>query len=70
MDKENLTWRSFADSGPINAKWNAGTPTYYIIDPKGVIRYKWSGGASEKTIDAALEKLIKEAEGNAKKVPK
>jgi hypothetical protein len=27
-----------------------------------VIRYKWVGGPSEKAIDAALEKLMKEAE--------
>ena len=60
-----MNWRSFADQGAINAKWNADSPTYYVIDPKGVIRYKWTGGPGEKTIDAALEKLIKEAEGNA-----
>ena len=23
MDKEKLNWRSFADQGAINAKWNA-----------------------------------------------
>ena len=70
MEKETLNWRSFADQGAINAKWDAGSPTYYVIDPKGVIRYKWTGGPGEKTIDAALEKLIQEAEGDAKKVPK
>jgi len=69
MDKEKLTWRSFADPGalgrgPIVAKWNSpATPTLYIIDPIGVIRYKWVGGPGEKAIDAALDKLIKEAEG-------
>ena len=62
-DKENLTWRSFSDPGPINAKWNATTPTYYVIDPKGVIRFKWSGSPGEKAIDTALLELIKEAEG-------
>jgi len=70
MEKEKMNWRSFADQGAINAKWNAGSPTYYVIDPKGVIRYKWAGGTGEKAIDAALEKLISEAEENAKKTPK
>ena len=70
MEKENLNWRSFADQGAINAKWNAGTPTYYVIDPKGVIRYKWAGSPGEKAIDAALQKLIQEAERNGKNPPK
>ena len=72
MDKEKLTWRSFADpgaagQGTIAAKWNLpGTPTLYVIDHKGVIRYKWAGNPGEKVIDAALEKVIKEAERNGK----
>jgi len=66
MDKEKLNWRSFTDGGAINAKWNASTPTYYVIDRKGVIRYKWVGNPGEKAIDAALEKLIQETERDAK----
>jgi hypothetical protein len=70
MDKEKLNWRSLSSRG-IAAKWSArGTPTYYVIDPKGVIRYKWSGYPGAKAIDAALEKVIKEAEGNAKNAPR
>ena len=67
VKKEKLTWRSFADGGnagqgAIAARWNlTNTPTLYVLDPKGVIRYKWVGGPSEKAIDAALDKLIKEA---------
>lgn len=61
--KENLNWRSFADDGTISLKWNPrGTPSYYIIDHKGVIRDKWVGYPGVKAIDTALEKLIKEAE--------
>ena len=66
MDKEKLTWRSFADLGPfgqgaIASKWNLfSTPTYYVIDHKGLIRYKWAGSPGAKVIDAALEKLIQE----------
>jgi hypothetical protein len=70
MDKEKLSWRSFVDRGAIAEKWKpAGTPTFYLIDPKGVIRYKWAGAPGEEAIDAALEKLIQEAERDAKKSP-
>jgi peroxiredoxin len=68
VKKENLTWRSFADpgdagQGPIADRWNlTNTPTLYVLDPRGVIRYKWVGGPGEKAIDAALDKLIKETE--------
>jgi hypothetical protein len=57
--------------GAIAEKWKpAGTPTFYIIDPKGVMRYKWAGAPGKKAIDTALERLIKEAEGSGKRVPK
>ena len=70
MEKEKLNWRSIS-SRPVAVKWSArGTPTYYVIDSKGLIRYKWSGYPGAKAIDAALEKVIKEAEGNAKKTPR
>jgi len=70
MDKEKLSWRSFVDRGAIAEKWKPpGTPTFYIIDPKGVIRHKWAGAPGEKAIAAALEKLIQEAETDAKKLP-
>jgi hypothetical protein len=72
MDKEKLPWRSFVDlgnagTGAIATKWNqSATPTFYVIDHKGVIRHKWTGPPGEKVMDAALEKLIKEAERDAK----
>ena len=63
MDKEKLNWRSFTDRGGIYPKWAArGTPTYYVIDHKGVIRHKWIGYPGAKALDDALENLIKEAE--------
>lgn len=68
MEKEKLNWRSFADRRVISAKWSArGTPTYYVIDHKGVIQRKWIGYPGAKAIDSALEKLIKVAEENAQK---
>jgi hypothetical protein len=63
MTKEQINWRSFDDSGAINAQWNSPyTPAYYLMDHKGIIRGKWAGKPSEKSIDAVLEKLIQEAE--------
>src|SRR5262249_61383241 len=49
MVKENLNWRSFVDKGDIAEKWKpAGTPAFYIIDHKGVIRYRWAGAPGAK----------------------
>ena len=65
--KENMNWRSTADRGNIAPKWNSpGTPVYYILDPAGVIRYKWVGYPGQRALDAALEKLINQAERHAK----
>jgi len=72
VEKEKLTWRSFVDAGnagagPIAKKWNlSATPTLYAIDHTGVIRYKWARAPGEKVIDAALDTLIKAAEGDGK----
>jgi hypothetical protein len=70
MEKEKLNWRSIADHGPISAKWaSRGTPTYYLIDAAGTIRYKWIGNPGAKTMDAAVEKLIDEASEKKAKGP-
>ena len=69
MDQEKLNWRSFTHQEAINAQWNPSTPSYYILDPKGVIRHKWVGAPGEKAIDMALEKLINEVEVNKKESP-
>ena len=69
METNKLTWRSFVDAGnagagPIATKWNlTSTPTLYVIDHKGVIRYKWGGAPGERLVDAALDKLIKAVPG-------
>jgi nitrogen regulatory protein PII-like uncharacterized protein len=75
--KEKLLWRSFVDPrgdqpegfpGRISNQWNLeGTPTFYLIDHKGVIRYKWLGDPGERVIDEAIEKLVKEAEQAGKR---
>ncbi len=80
MDKEKMTWRSFVDEGAIVGQWNLpGTPTFYVLDHKGIIRYKWVGSPADyklgglpdaKTIDAALKKLIGEVPRDSKSRPK
>ena len=75
MGKEKLPWRSFVDvgnagAGPIATKWNlSATPTFYVIDHRGVIRFKWAGPPGEKVLDAALDGLIKAAEGKGGNPP-
>lgn len=63
MSQHKINWRTFDDAGEINRQWNSlATPAFYIIDHKGTIRRKWIGKPGEKSIDAALEKLIHESE--------
>ena len=75
MTKEKITWRSFVDSGnagagPIATQWNlSATPTFYLIDHTGVIRYKWAGAPGEHVMDAALDKLINESETPGVSIP-
>ena len=69
MTKEKMNWRSFVQHDAVNAQWNPSTPSYYVLDTQGVIRYKWVGAPGEKAIDTALEKLLDEAEVNGKKSP-
>ncbi len=60
LKRDNITWRSFWDggttSGPIASRWNVrGWPTIYVLDQKGVIRYKnVRGEAMDKAVDALL----------------
>jgi hypothetical protein len=64
MEKEQITWRSWWDkttSGPIAKAWNVqGWPTIYVLDAKGVIRYKNVRGAA---MDKAVDTLLGELEG-------
>ena len=67
MEREKLPWRSFADNGDIVRRWNlAGTPTIYLIDHAGVIRFKWVGAPRPNRLEEALSELVLEAERAAK----
>ena len=74
MDKERLNFRSFTDTaageglGVIGSSWNLfGTPTVFVLDHKGVIRYRQLGIPDKTAIDGVLRKLIREAEASDKK---
>ncbi len=73
LKDENISWRSFTNGpkgtgGPISSDWMVrGWPTLYVIDHKGVIRHKYLGSPGDKVLDTAIEKLVEEAEKEAKK---
>jgi spermidine/putrescine-binding protein len=70
LEKEQITWRSFwngekGTGGPISEAWNVhGWPTLYLIDHKGVVRYK--NVRNPEAMEKAIDKLLEEAEKDAK----
>jgi hypothetical protein len=61
-EKQRITWRSFFDGrdGPISKRYNIKSmPTIYVLDAKGVIRYK---GLRGPALDRAVDELLKEME--------
>ena len=62
---EKITWRSFwngpkGPEGPISKAWNVrGWPTIYLLDAKGVIRYK---NVRDKQMEKAVDELLAELE--------
>ena len=63
-DKE-LNWRSFwngpeGTQGPISTEWGVRSwPTLYVLDEKGVIRFKPRAGEG-KDLDNAIQELLAE----------
>ena len=60
---EHITWRSFwnggSTEGGIAGQWNVNSwPTIYVMDAKGVIRFKNVRG---EELEKALETLLAEA---------
>lgn len=66
-----INYRSFFDGeGKIVGTWRIKAfPTMLLIDHKGVLRQKFVGGGpmTMKALDEAIEKLVAEAEADAKK---
>ena len=64
LKRENITWRSFWDGGttggPIANQYGVHSwPTIYVLDAKGVIRFKNVRG---EAMDQAVDTLLKEME--------
>ena len=58
--REKITWRSIRDgeAGPIATAWNVHSwPTIYVLDSKGVIRYR---NFCDTALDTAVDTLLKE----------
>jgi hypothetical protein len=70
--REGLAWRSWWDggsmTGPIAEKWNITQwSVFYLLDAKGVIRYKADRSTSDETLDKWIDELVAEAESKPKK---
>jgi len=62
---ESITWRSFFDGGgtdgPISTQWNVRAwPTIFVLDAKGVIRFK---GLRGEALEDAVRELLAEMDG-------
>jgi hypothetical protein len=61
LKEQGIKWRHFVDGdtrGPIATKWNvSGWPTIYILDKKGVIRYR---DLRDEQMENAVNTLLKE----------
>lgn len=61
LESNDITWRQAVDGsteGPLATKWNVnGWPTIYVLDAKGVIRFK---NVRDKEMEDAVMKLLAE----------
>jgi hypothetical protein len=68
IKEQGLTWRHAADGstkGPIATRWNVSRwPTIYILDQKGVIRFRDLRG---KELEDAVVQLLNEMEPTEQK---
>ncbi len=65
IEREKITWSSWWDggnsSGPIAAKWNVTAwPTTYILDHKGVIRFRYFSRTSEEQLEEVISQLVRD----------
>jgi hypothetical protein len=63
LKDQGITWRNAIDGsteGPWASKWNvSGWPTIYVLDSKGVIRYR---DVRDEQMEEAVLKLLGEIE--------
>jgi thiol-disulfide isomerase/thioredoxin len=68
--KHRLNWRSWWDrDNAIQRRWGVeGLPTLFVIDHKGVVRYRFEGAGPtiEEDLEAAIKDLLRKASGKEK----
>lgn len=67
VEKERMTWRSFwskeGPDGPIPTAWNIhGWPTVFILDPHGVIQFRFTGYSptTESLLDRQVNRVLEQ----------
>jgi hypothetical protein len=67
LTEHGISWRQAIDGstdGPLATRWNvSGWPTIYILDHKGVIRYR---DLRDQEMEDAVMKLLAELEAETK----
>jgi hypothetical protein len=59
----NINWRYWIDTpeNPIGARWEVrGYPTVFLIDQKGIVRYRHEGAPSGEELDSQIDRLLAE----------
>jgi hypothetical protein len=68
LNENGITWRNAIDvstSGVLARRWNVrGWPTIYILDAKGVIRYR---GLRDQEMEDAVVRLLDEVSTGAQR---
>jgi hypothetical protein len=69
LRKHGITWRSWWDGGtrgPIARSWGVRSwPTVYVLDHRGVIRYRGlRGGRLDDAVDRLVREVRREAEAD------
>jgi thiol-disulfide isomerase/thioredoxin len=60
----NINWRYWIDTpeNPIVSRWEVrGYPTVFLIDQKGIVRYRHEGAPSGEELDAQIDRLLAES---------
>src|SRR5271165_4454504 len=73
LKTEKISWRSFRNESQgankaISTQWNVSAwPTLFLIDHRGIIRYRCEGCPEEKELDEAIGRLVSLAEKEVNK---
>jgi thioredoxin-like negative regulator of GroEL len=67
--KYKLNWRSWWDQdNAIASQWRVSSiPVLFLLDHKGVVRWKGMGAQDPKQLENRIEQLLKEAESDGGK---